>query len=39
MDFGFEINVSVNLPNPVRYAYDLIHDYVWEGDDEESDVG
>ena len=43
MDFSFNVNVSVGLPNPIKYVYENIRDYVWEGpdDDEEyaDDIG
>jgi hypothetical protein len=35
MDFGFEINVSVSLPNPLKYAYENIRDFVWIPEDED----
>jgi hypothetical protein len=37
MDFGFEVNVSINLPNPIKYAYENIRDYVWEGSEDEDE--
>jgi hypothetical protein len=35
MDFSFKVNVSVVLPNPIKYVYENIRDYVWEGEDDE----
>lgn len=34
MDFSLNVNVSVELPNPIKYVYENIRDYVWEGEDE-----
>ena len=39
MDFSFKVDVSVGLPNPIRYVYENIRDYVWEGDDDELEEG
>jgi hypothetical protein len=39
MDFSFNVDVSIGLPNPIKYVYENIRDYVWEPEvDDESDV-
>lgn len=35
MDFNFTVDVKIGLPNPVKYLYENIRDYVWEPEDED----
>lgn len=35
MEINFNMNLSVGVPNPIQYAYDLIHDYVYEPEDDD----
>ena len=37
MEFNFKVDVSVGLPNPIKYVYENIRDYVWEGPEEENE--